>query len=365
MKMNHQIIVALIGATVLTASRAVPADTAPPQSKSSAVAKLFEDEILCKGKGVEIRRSEVDEAFLLFKANMTANGQAFPEARREEVETQLLDRLVATKLLVDRAVEEDKAPAKMFAEKFAADAKRRAGSDDAFERQLRAMGFTPDKFGDQVLERAICEQVVERELKSKVTITDEEAKKFYENNSQEFERPEMVRASHILLSTVDPLTRQDLSEDRKKEKKQQLERLLERARKGEDFAALAKEFSDDTASKDAGGEYTFPRGKMVPEFEKTAFSMKTNEVSDIITTQFGYHIIKLHERVPAQKLEYAKTEKDLKEYLARQQVEKQLPAFLEKLKKEANLEYLNGAKPPSVSSGAAPAGKPAPKSIPP
>ena len=358
MKMKPPIFVALTGAAALSAAMVLGAVNETPGSKSVAMAKLFEDEILCKGKGVEIRRSQVDEAFLLFKANLTANGQAFPESRREEVEAQLLDRLVATRLLVERAVEDDKAPAKTFAEKFALEARRRAGSEDAFERQLRAMGFTTDKFQEQVLERAICEQVVERELKNKVTITDEEAKKFYQDNSQEFERPEMLRASHILFSTVDPLTRQELSEDQKTEKWQQMEKILERARKGEDFAALAKEFSDDTASKEAGGEYTFARGKMVPEFEKTAFSLKTNEVSDIITTQFGYHIIKLHERMPPQKLEYAKTEKDLKEYLARLQVEKQLPAFLEKLKNDAALEYLNGARPPAAPSGGDPSAKP-------
>ena len=222
-------------------------------------------------------------------------------------------------------------------------------------------GITAEKFETEVLERTICEEVVDRELKSKVTIADEQAQKFYADNGREFERPEMVRAAHILLSTRDPATGQELNGDRKKEKQQQMEKILERIRKGEDFAALAKEFSDDPGSRDNGGEYTFPRGQMAPEFETAAFSLKTNQVSDMVMTQFGYHIIKLHERVPAQKLEYNKVERDLKDYLARQEVEKQLPAFLGKLKKAANLEYLDGAKPPADPPVVAPADKPATK----
>ena len=83
-----------------------------------------------------------------------------------------------------------------------------------------------------------------------------------------------------------------------------MEGLLKRARAGEDFAKLAKEYSEDPGSKDKGGEYKFPRGQMVPEFEAAAFSLGTNQVSDIVTTRFGYHIIKLSEKIPARKVEY-------------------------------------------------------------
>src|SRR5205814_9296979 len=171
--------------------------------------------------------------------------------------------------------------------------------------------------------------------------------------------------AHILLSTRDANTRQELSEEKKKEKKQQMEKLLERVRKGEDFAALAKEFSEDPGSKNQGGEYTFPRGQMAPEFETAAFSLKTNQISDIVTTQFGYHIIKLYEKIPAQKLELDKVKDDLKEQLARNEVQdKMLPVYLKKLKQDAGLEYLNGATAPVDSSAESPADKPAAKAAP-
>ena len=325
--------------------------------------QLFPDDVLCKGKGIEIKRSELDDAFLQFKANLNARGQILPEDKREQVESQLLDRLVVTRLLLGKATREDRTKARTAADKFIANTKEQAGSEESFNRQLGAMNFNAAQFDAQVLERAVCEEVVDRELKSKISVTDEQIKKFYDENGQQFERPEMVRAAHILLSTRDAKANQELGEEKKKEKKQQMEKILERARKGEDFAALAREFSEDPGSKSKGGEYTFPRGQMMPEFETAAFSLKTNQVSDIITTQFGYHIIKLYEKTPAQKLELVKVKDDLKEQLARFEVQdKMLPDYLKKLRKEAGLEYLHGAKQPEEVSPESPAAKPAEKS---
>ena len=339
----------LLGALLMAAMGAQAADAAKSEAPLPAFdsKSIFPDDTLCKGKGIEIKRSQVDEAFIQFKANLTARGQVLPEGKRDLAEAQLLDRLVITKLLVTRATEEDKKKARTAADKFVASTKAQAGSDESFQRQLSAMNFTTEQFDAQVLERAVCEEVVDRELRSHVNITDEQLKKFYDEHGEQFERPETVRAAHILLSTRDAVTGQEMSEETKKERKQQIDRLLERAKKGEDFAALAKEYSEDPGSKSSGGEYTFARGQFRnPEFENAAFALKTNEISGVVTTAFGYHIIKLYEKLPAQKLELAKVKDNLKDGLSRREVqEKLLPDFLEVLKKEANLQYLNGAKP--------------------
>src|SRR6266571_3683517 len=348
--MNNTATLALLGVMVIAASGLQADQTTKADSSKPAVdvKQIFPDDTLCKGKGVEIKRSQVDETFIQFKANLTARGQVLPEGKRDLVESQLLDRVVINKLLVNRATEEDKKKARTAADKFVAGTKQQAGSDESFQRQLGAMNFTAEQFDAQVLERAICEEVVDRELRSHVTITDEQLKKYYDENGEQFERPETVRAAHILLSTRDAATGQEVSEETKKERRQQIDKILERAKKGEEFAALAREYSEDPGSKNAGGEYTFARGQFHnPEFESAAFALKTNEISGVITTAFGYHIIKLYEKMPAQKLELAKVKDDVKDGLSRREVqEKLLPDYLKSLKKEANLQYLNGATPP-------------------
>jgi len=352
----------LAGSAAWSADKDETKDSAAPAAATATTtataSKLFDDDVLAKGKGVEVHRSQMDESLLQFQANLNARGQKVPEEKRAMIEAQILDRLVITQLLLNRATESDRTRARELADKFMKDTREQAGSAEAFDRQLMAMGFTQKQFEQQITERAISEAVVEREIKDKVKITDEMTKQYYADHPDKFQKPEMVRAAHILLATVDPVTEAQMSDEQKKQKREQIDALLVRARKGEDFAALAKEFSDDPGSKDKGGEYTFPRGRMVPPFETAAFSLKTNEISDVVITQFGYHIIKLYEKIPEQKVALDTVEKDLKDGLAREEVQRQLPDFVERLKKDADIKYFNGGAPPSEPSAGPPTSAP-------
>src|SRR6266436_270700 len=129
MKMNSKKIKALLSA-MLTAAFGIQAAEATKEAISQPAIdakSIFPDDTLCKGKGIEIKRSQVDEAFVQFKANLTARGQDLPEGKRDLVESQLLDRLVISKLLVNRATEEDKKKARTAADKFVAGTKQQAG----------------------------------------------------------------------------------------------------------------------------------------------------------------------------------------------------------------------------------------------
>jgi parvulin-like peptidyl-prolyl isomerase len=109
---------------------------------------------------------------------------------------------------------------------------------------------------------------------------------------------DQVRARHILISTLDE-NGVKLENDALAEKRNQIEEIYEMAVAGDDFAELAKLFSEDPGSKDNGGEYTFGRGQMVDIFEETAYALEEGEISDIIETTYGFHIIKLEEYIPA------------------------------------------------------------------
>lgn len=133
-------------------------------------------------------------------------------------------------------------------------------------------------------------------------VSDKEVEQYYGEHQSDFEE---VRVRHILISTQPP---QPASPDAakkgeqpkapsKEEARKKAEDVLAKARKGEDFAALVKQYSDDPGSKDKGGEYTFSHGQMVAEFEQAAFNLKPGEIS-LAETQFGFHIIKLEERHP-------------------------------------------------------------------
>jgi peptidyl-prolyl cis-trans isomerase C len=330
------------------------------QTKTNSPKKaddLFANPVLAKGKNFEVKQSEVEDAFIDHKANMASRGQTIPESQRSLIESNILQRIIITKVLVNRATDADKETAKKSSEKLIADAKKQFPTEAMFNQQLKATGMSAEQFQARAYEQTLCEVVVEREVKSKITITDEAAKKFYDENPAEFEQPESVRAAHILISTVNNETQQPVSAEVKKEKEQLAKKLKERAEKGEDFAKLAKEFSEDPGSKDKGGEYKFSKGKMVPEFETAAFSLKTNQISDIVETRFGFHIIKTLEKFPAEKLDFAKVLPELKEGLTQQEAQKQIPAYFEKIKKEANVELIGNSKTPATTPAPKPVAK--------
>jgi len=136
---------------------------------------------------------------------------------------------------------------------------------------LQFIEFLPQRFADQV------------------TFTDEELETFYRRHLDRFETPEEAQAAHILVRIPE-----GSDENTRKQKRALAEKLLADAKSGKDFAALAREFSDDKGSAASGGDLgRFGRGAMVPAFEQAVFSLKPGEISNLVETQFGYHIIKL------------------------------------------------------------------------
>jgi len=300
--------------------------------------------VLAKGKGLEIRRSQLDDAFIAFRANLAARGQSVAEARREAAEAQLLDRMIVTQLLVNKSTAADKENAKTNAVKFFHESRKMADTDQDFARHLKSLGMTMQQFTNRVMEQAISEEVINRDVKSKITIPEEDIKKFYETNDAAFKNPELARATHILFATKDLKTGLPLTGDEKAAKKARAQAVLDRARKGEDFTNLATFFSEDPSAKENKGEYKFARAKddprraMVPEFEAAAFSLKTNQVSDLVLTDFGWHIIKLHEIIPAKKTDFSEAKDRIKDHLLQRELEKQMPDYFKQLKKDAEVE---------------------------
>lgn len=323
------LVAGLCGPTLLSAA-------APDKADS-----LFADPVIATGKGFEIKRSQLDDAFISYKATVAANGGAIQDDQRASVRSNLLQHLIITKILTQKATADDKAKTKEMVDQNIDEARKSAPSPAAFESEIKASGMTLAQVRDRAMEEQLCRRILQREASAGVTISENDAKKFYDENQSKFEQPEQVRAAHILISTLDSVTQRPLPSDQKKAKEQLARSIRERAVKGEDFAALVKQYSEDPGSKDKGGEYKFPRHQMVPEFESAAFSLKVGQISDLVETQYGYHIIKVLEKFPAKQTQFAEVEPKIKDYLTEQAAEKALPGYLDKIKTEANVALLD------------------------
>jgi parvulin-like peptidyl-prolyl isomerase len=207
-------------------------------------------------------------------------------------------------------------------------------------QQAMLLGLTEEEFKQELIDQNTASQVVNREFKPKVVITEEMSKAFYDENQAQFEAPEQVKAAHILLATKLP-DGTNLSEDDKKAKRAEAEALLVRAKAGEDFTALAKEYSEDPGVKENDGFYTFGKGEMVPEFEAAAWKLDDGGISEIVVTDFGFHIIKKYESLPAQILPFTEAEKNFRDYLSQLELQKILHDYTDELKKDPSIVFVD------------------------
>ena len=160
-----------------------------------------------------------------------------------------------------------------------------------------------------------------KKLFEDINVDDAEVEKYYEENKAQFKKPESIKASHILVKT--------------EEKANELREKLEN---GESFEEIAKEHSDCPSKQQGGDLGFFSKGQMVPEFEKVAFDLEERKISDPVKTQFGYHIIKLTDRQPAQEAKLEEVKDQLKQQLLAM---KQSQVYMEKgneLKKKFEVE---------------------------
>lgn len=334
--------VATLALTVVQLSLPPRAALADPSTN------LFTDPIVATGKGFQIKRSQLDEAFLNYSSSEAARGNTVPDTDRQLVRSRLLDHMVVDHILLQMATPDEKSKMQQMVDDAIHTA--RTNNPDAFEAEVKASGMSLQEMRDRAVDQQLCNQVLLRETTNGITVSDADVKKFYDDNPSDFKVPERVHVAHILISTLDPLTQTPLPADKKKEKEKLAGDIKSRAEKGEDFAKLVQQYSDDAASKGKNGEYTFAKNhQMVPEFEAAAFSLKTNQISDLVETRYGYHIIKLIERLPASKQLYADAAPKIHDYLVGEQAQKALPAYLDKLKAGADVKILSDTPPDAIS----------------
>ena len=210
----------------------------------------------------------------------------------------MLDQMVDIEAVTQQAKKDGLAPSKEEVDKAFDELKKNIDADEAYKKALQEKGID-DTYLRQQQEQDLTIQNYKENFDKNVKITDEEMQKYYNEHKKDYYKDE-VKASHILISTVDD-NGKELSEAKKKEAKKKAEEVLKKAKSGEEFSELAKEYSDDKGSAENGGDLGyFTKGQMVQPFEEAAFSLKPGEISGIVESQYGYHIIKVYDKIDEQ-----------------------------------------------------------------
>jgi peptidyl-prolyl cis-trans isomerase C len=304
---------------------------APPPAAKPVPATL--PDVVARVNGETVSKTEFENAIRTLEARA---GQGVPFEKRDEVYRQVLDQLIGYTLLVQETKARKLTVADAEIDAQINQIRQRFPSEDAFTKALAEQKVTLDKLKQDTRTQMLVSKIIETEVAPGVSVTDKDVQTFYDQNQAKFNEPESVRASHILIRFP-----QNADDAAKKQARAQAEAMLAKLRAGGDFAALAKENSQDPGSAANGGDLGFfAKGQMVPAFDSVAFTLKPGQTSGVVETQFGYHIIKVVDHRPARVVPLAEASNDIRQFLTQQQQQQKAEAFVNQLKAKAKIEVL-------------------------
>ncbi|HEX6465456.1 MAG TPA: peptidylprolyl isomerase [Vicinamibacterales bacterium] len=289
-------------------------------------------DVLARVNGEDVKKADLER---MIKTMEGRAGQAVPPDRRDEIYRSALDQLVVYTLLKQEAktrnitIDDNEIDAKMK------ELKGQFPTQEAFDKALKDRNMTADSLKSNARADLSVNKVMESAVSNIPGPTDAEAKDFYEKNPDKFKQEEQVRASHILVR-VQP----NADEKAKARAKAEIDSVLKQLKAGGDFAKLAQQHSQDSSAAQGGDLGYFPRGQMVLEFDKAAFALPVGQLSGIVTTQFGYHVLKVTDKKPARTVPFDEAQAQIKQFLEQQKKQQAADGFIEGLKKKAKIEIL-------------------------
>jgi peptidyl-prolyl cis-trans isomerase C len=324
------------GAEGQTPFPAAPGAPGPPgqpgQPGEAAMPAEKIPEVVADVNGVKIHKKDLLQASQVVEMRFAQMGRRVTPT--PSFYRQVLSELVAITLLQQDAKAQGVKATDQEVQQALSARKSQFPSEDAYKQALTKAGVTETALRQQAGDQIAVQKYVQSRIVPKVAVSDQTAREFYDKNKAEMQVPERVHARHILIRTQPGATPADKEAARKK-----AEDLLKQIQGGADFAALAQANSDD-GSKVRGGDLGFfMRGQMVPPFDQAAFALKKpNDLSPVVETQFGYHIIQLIERAPAGTVPFEQVKERIVLGLKQQQAQKLVQARADELRKQGKVQ---------------------------
>ena len=225
----------------------------------------------------------------------------------------------------------------------------RAGyaSEEEFNNALKSRNINLEEIKKSMQIEINARQLLNAEIKGKVNISDNEVKKYYEDNKPRFQRPEAYHTRHILAAYFPPeALRNQTIEELKKNKEyftriaeEKIDKVIKELKKGANFVELAKNLSDDESSRENGGDLDFIyKGIFETSFDEAVEKLNPGETSEKIKTRFGFHVIQLIEKRPSEMAPFNEMKSEIQKYLFLEEAKKNVSSYIEKLKQTADIK---------------------------
>jgi peptidyl-prolyl cis-trans isomerase C len=312
------------------AAAASPGTPATPPAPKPVPAEL--PSVVADVDGDDIPRAEFETTIQNVESRA---GRPVPPEQRDQVYRGVLEDLIALRLLKQEVARRQLTASDAELAEAMKGMRQQFPTEAAFKQALTAQKMTLEQLREETRTQVLVSKMLQQEVASQVAVKPTEISGFYEKNPDKFQQPEAVRASHVLITVPEGAPPAARAAARTK-----AENVLKQARAGADFAKLAQTYSDD-ASKGRGGDLGFfPKGQMVPAFEAAAFALAPNQVSDIVESPFGYHVIKVIEKRPAQSVPFSEAAPRIEQYLRQEQQQAKTKAFVDQLRAKGNVQVL-------------------------
>ena len=311
-------------------NKSAPAAEAAVADPKKPVPETLPD-VLARVNGEAITKADFEQRIAQMEM---AAGQRVPKEQRDAIYRKALDDLINVKLLKNEVT----------ARKFPADEKTvdeqmqkvrsQFPSDEEYRKALSSRGMTPETLRANMLDETRINKMMEAEAAGVTPVTDAEIREFFEKNPDKFKQPEAVRASHILIRF------QPGDEAAQKKALALIQSVHKQAKAGKDFGDLARKYSADGSAQRGGDLDFFTKDRMVPEFANAAFALKPGQISDIVQTSFGYHVIKLTERRPGGSIPLEQVTEQVRQHLTQTRQREKAEAFVKVLRSKSKIEVL-------------------------
>jgi peptidyl-prolyl cis-trans isomerase C len=316
-----------------TPGGATSTQPANPADAKPVVAKDL-PEVVAKINERTVTRDDLLQASQAVQMRLAQEGR--PVTPTKGFYRQVLDEVIGLVLLQQDAKTSGTTATDQEVQQQIAQRKGAFPNEKAYKDALAKAGITEEKLREQARDQIVVQKYLQNRFAQAGNVTDQATREFYDKNKAKIQAPERVRVRHILVR-FDPSKGTPADKEKAREKTAS---LLKRVQEGEDFAKLAQENSEDPGSKPLGGELPWiTKGQMVPTFEQASFALKKpNDLSPVVESQFGFHIIQLLEHQDAGTLPYEQVKGRIGQLLQQQQAQQQLAARVRELRSKAKVE---------------------------
>jgi len=306
------------------------------------------DNVAVTVNGVDITESDIEALVQPELDKIAAKAAQLPPEFTEQYKKQLRERALEM-LIVERLLDEQVKQTKIVVteeevisriSEMAAAQSAQGGplSLQEYKKKIEGYGQSFDEYKNEFRKQLGYQKLMEPQWADKINVTEDDARQYYSENPKQFEIPEQIRASHILIKPDASEAGTDPNQAKAKAKAK-AEDLLKQVKEGADFAELAKAHSGCGSAANGGDLGFFGRGQMVGPFEESAFQLKPGQLSDIVETQYGYHIIKVTDRKDAGGIPFEQTKDDIINRLMQKKQFEFIKKYIQSLKDKADIAY--------------------------